>query len=73
MAIIIAAKIVLDGNGSVDVKLSGEETPCITHEEQVLLERLKPVFHNFIVAELDLMGVHLTHTYKDECAPVVTH
>lgn len=73
MAIKIEAQIVIDSEGCVDVRLFDAITKCVTRDEQALLEKLKPVFRNFIVSELEISGLHMLHTYKDECMPKITH
>ncbi|WP_025123727.1 MULTISPECIES: hypothetical protein [unclassified Serratia (in: enterobacteria)] len=73
MAIKIEAQIAIDSEGYVDVRLFDAITQCVTQDEQVLLEKLKPAFRDFIFSELKSSGLHLLQTYKDECAPAVTH
>jgi hypothetical protein len=64
MAIKIEAQLQILPDG-IDLKLLEDMTDDITEGELNILNKLKPAFRNFIIAELELNGIIITATYKD--------
>lgn len=72
MAIKIEAQLRVSSDG-IDIKLLDDMSEDITENELHLLNKLKPAFRNFIIAELELNDILVTAVHKDIAITTAPH
>ena len=72
MAIKIEAQLRVSSDG-IDIKLLDDMSEDITETELHLLNKLKPAFRNFIMAELELNDIFVTAVHKDLAITTTSH